>query len=111
MLTRTISAFAAAGLTVVTLALATPLRAAPIDEQIVVKTGDLDLSTDRGAVALDRRVRAAAESICGVVPPTNLNMQRQVADCQADVVANARADVALALGAAQPQQRIALRAR
>ena len=112
MFTRTISALAAAGLTFVTLALATPLHAAPIgDDSVEVKIGDLDLATANGAATLDRRIRAAARTICGSVPPTSLNMQRQVADCQDEVVAGARADVELALAAARPPQSLALATR
>jgi len=112
MFTRTISALAAAGLTFVTLALATPLRAAPIGEATVeVKIGDLDLATASGAATLDRRIRAAARTICGSMPPRSLDMQRQVALCQDEVVAGARAEVETALAAARPAQGPALAAR
>ncbi len=112
MLTRTLSALAAVGLTFATLALATPLKAAPIGEDTVrVKIGDLDLATARGTATLDRRVRAAAREICGTVPVINLNLQRQIADCQDAVVANARAEVELAVAAARSGRSLALRAR
>ena len=112
MLTRTLSALAAVGLTFATLALATPLEAAPPGEDMVqVKTGDLDLTTARGVATLDRRVRAAAREICGSVPIINLNMQRQVADCQDSVIASARADVEFAVAAARSGRSLALRDR
>ena len=94
MFSRTLSAFAAAGLTVATLAFATPLRAAPADEDAVTVTiGDLDLSTAEGAARFDRRVRRAARSVCGTMP-AGLDMQRQVADCQEEVIAGARTELA-----------------
>ena len=111
MYTRTVSAIAALALTAGTLALSTPVHAAPAEEQVAVKTGDLDLSSAEGVARLDRRVRAAAREICGVVPVTDLNMQRQVADCQQAVLDNARDDVALALRAAGTPYRLALRIR
>lgn len=90
MIARTLSAIAAAGLTVATLAVATPIHAAPADEDVViVAIGDLDLSSADGAARFDRRVRAAARSICGTMP-ADLNMQRQVADCQDEVSTSAR---------------------
>jgi UrcA family protein len=112
MFTRTISALAAAGLTFVTLSLATPLHAAPIgDETIEVKIGDLDLATASGVATLDRRIRAAARTICGAMPANNLNMQKQVANCQDKIVAGARPDVETAIAAARSQQSLALSAR
>ena len=96
MFARTLSAIAAAGLTVATLALATPLRAAPADEDAVTVTiGDLDLASADGAARFDRRVRAAARSICGAMP-AGLEMQKQVADCQEEVIAGARTELARA---------------
>ena len=111
MFTRTISALAAAALTVGTLALSTPVRAEPADYQVSVRIGDLDLSTARGAATLDRRVRAAARQICGWVPVSNLNMQRQVSDCQESVVAGARQEIEIALNSSRPRQSSALASR
>ena len=111
MLTRTFSALAAAALTVGTLALSTPVKAAPAEDQISVRIGDLDLSSARGAATLDRRVRAAARQICGWVPVSDLNMQAQVSECQDSVVASARQEIEIALNASRPQQRIALASR
>jgi UrcA family protein len=111
MFTRTLSALAALALTAGTLALSTPIHAAPADEQVNVRIGDLDLSSAAGAAALDRRVRVAARQICGWVPATNLNLQRQVSDCQDSVVAGARGEIEIALASARPRQRIALNSR
>jgi len=96
MFTRSLSAVAAAGLTVATLAFATPIRAAPADEEVVTVTiGDIDLASADGAARFDRRVRAAARSICGTMP-ADLNMRRQVADCQDEVTSSARTELARA---------------
>src|SRR5688572_9869334 len=73
MFTRTLSALAAAGLTILTVAAATPLHAQPIDDQVQVRISDLDLSSADGAAIFDRRVRAAARQICGWMPATGLN--------------------------------------
>jgi hypothetical protein len=44
------------------------------------------------------------------MPATNLNLQRQVADCQAEIVASAKQELAL-VRAGGPNYRLALRAR
>ncbi len=111
MFTRTISALAAMALTAGTLALSTPVKAAPADDQVSVRIGDLDLSSAEGAATLDRRVRAAARQICGWMPASGLNMQRQVSECQESVVAGARQEIEIALNSSRPQQRIALASR
>ena len=96
MFARTLSAFAAAGLTVATLAFATPLRAAPADEDVVtVAIDDLDLSSADGTARFERRVRAAARSICGTITG-ELDMQKQIADCRAEVSESARTELARA---------------
>jgi len=111
MLTRTFSALAAIAFTAGTLALSTPVRAAPAEDQVSITIGDIDLSTARGAATLDRRVRAAARQICGWVPASGLNMQRQVSDCQESVAAGARQEIEIALNSSRPQQRISLNSR
>ena len=110
MFTRILSALAAAGLTAITLAAATPLYAQSLDDQVQVRIADLDLSSDKGAAIFDRRVRAAARQICGCMPTTNLNLQRQVADCQAEVAANAKQELASSR-AGGPSYRLAMRVR
>ncbi len=111
MFTRTISALAAVAFTAGTLALSTPVRAAPAEDQISVRIGDLDLSSASGAATLDRRIRAAARQICGWVPASDLNMQRQVSNCQESVVTGAKQEIEFALNSPRPQQRIALNSR
>ena len=111
MFTRTFSALAAVAFTAGTLALSTPVRAADADYQVSVRIGDLDLSSAAGAATLDRRVRAAARQICGWVPVSNLNMQRQVSDCQESVVSSAKQEIEFALNSSRPRERIALASR
>jgi hypothetical protein len=48
--------------------------------------------------------------IIGWMPASNLNLQRQVADCQAEVAASAQRELALAR-AGGPSYRLAPRAR
>lgn len=94
MFTRTLSALAAAGLTVATLAFATPLHAAPADEEtVIIAIGDLDLASASGTARFERKVRAAARSICGTTT-ADLNMQRQISDCQDEVIASAQTQLA-----------------
>jgi UrcA family protein len=111
MFTRTFSALAAAALTIGTLALSTPVRAAPAEDQVTVRIGDLDLSSARGAATFDRRVRSAAREICGWATPVDLNMQGQISECQTSVVASARQEIEIALNSGRPRQQIALAAR
>ena len=112
MFARTISALAAVGLTVATLALATPLRAQSVEqEEVAVRIGDLDLTSKSGVERFDRRVRAAARQICGPVPVADLNIQRQVAECHDEVIASARTGLELARASTVPQRSVALAGR
>jgi UrcA family protein len=111
MYTRTFAALAALALTAGTLAISTPVRAAPADDQVQVRIGDLDPSDSRDAATLDRRIRSAARQICGWESPLDLRLQRQVAECQSEVTESARSDARIALAAGRPQQRIALNRR
>jgi UrcA family protein len=113
MLTRTLSAVAALALTAGTLALSTPVHAAEAEQAVVaVAIGDLDLGRPGDVATLERRVRAAAREICGAMPTRGLREQGEVAGCQAQVVANARRDVELAIAGARPSgDSLALSAR
>lgn len=111
MFTRTISALAAMAFTAGTLALSTPVRAAPAEEQVSVRVGDLDLSSAQGAATFDRRVRSAAREICGSVPALDFNLRDQVSECQESVVTSARQEIEIAANSSRPVQRIALNSR
>ena len=110
MYTRTLSALAAVGLTFATLSLATPLHAAPVDrESVVVPIGDLDLSTDRGAAKLERRIVQAAREICGWFPRQQLRMKAKADGCVDEVAANARGQADLAIASSRAPVRVAFR--
>jgi UrcA family protein len=96
MFNRSLSALAAAALTAGTVALATPVHAAPAEDSVTVSIGDLDMSNPSDQARFDRRVRGAARQICGSQQLQPIQMARQVSSCQAEVVANAKADVEIA---------------
>lgn len=64
-----------------TLAATSPAFAeAPIEREVIVRTGDLDLTTDHGVARLDARVQRAALEICdGLVARANQLAVRQCA--------------------------------
>ena len=64
--------------------------AADVNVQIVA-TGDLDLSTDAGKRALDRRLVIAARDVCGTPSDVDLAGKNVARKCRADTLANARA--------------------
>jgi len=93
-------ALAAAGL-------ATPVAAAP--HSVAVKIGDLDLSTASGNAQLQRRLRSAANEICGVVPVLPLRNKAMAEACHDDVLASSADQVALARARAADQVQLARR--
>src|SRR5688572_11742918 len=54
-----------------------------------VSYADLDLSNPDGAVKLDRRVKAAANAVCGRADARDLRLARSVAACRKDALARA----------------------
>ena len=111
MLKRTLSAIAAAALTVGTVAIATPASAAEASDQVSIAYGDLDLSTAAGKAQFERRVRQASRSFCGDAPMHNIGQRTQVLTCQSDVLAAAQEDLQTALAAKAGNVRLALRNR
>ncbi len=55
---------------------------------IVVRTADLDLSSDRGVSKLDRRIRAAAALACGAVSDFDIRGKNQARRCRAETIAS-----------------------
>ena len=108
---RTLSALAAAAVTAGVLALATPVHAQDA-VAVTVSVAGLDLADPADLARFERRVRFASADICGELPARGIQRQGEVASCQEQVVANARAD-ATALAAKQPagRFRLALRTR
>ncbi|MEA3038646.1 MAG: hypothetical protein QOE79_1159 [Sphingomonadales bacterium] len=97
MFTRSISALGAVAMAASTLFLATSASAAPASEDAVfVSYAGLDMSNLSDAARFDRRLRAAAEEYCGQVPGTDVRLFSKVRACRGAVVANAKAELALA---------------
>lgn len=61
-----------------------------------VAVGDLDLSSEAGRIALDRRIGAAVREVCGQAWPTDLQTVQQVRDCRTDTYAAVMADRGMA---------------
>lgn len=93
---RAIAGSAALLATVVTIAAASPVRAEAVGVERVealVAYGDLDLRTEVGRATLDRRIRFAADTVCGPLQPST---RFHVQSCRRDAVARAQANVAMA---------------
>ena len=71
-------------------ALAEPV-ASPEVNVSVVQTADLDLSTQAGREALDRRLAHAASDVCGTASESDLVGKNRVIACRHSVLADARA--------------------
>ena len=71
-------------------ALAEPVAATDSNVSIV-RTADLDLSTDAGRRALDRRLIVAAWEVCGTASDVDLAGKNKARACRASVLADARA--------------------
>ena len=95
---RSIAGTAALVATFVTIAAATPLRAAPVD--VPVAYGDLDISTAAGAKQLDARIQRAAHKVCGDATSGN---RLDVAACRYQLVKTAKAELAMKAGNSQMQ--------
>jgi UrcA family protein len=93
MFNRMFSAAAAALLAAGAVALSAPAQAGEIEADTVsVRVGDLDLDDGKDAARLERRIKAAAREICGVVGQ-DLKMKAMIASCQAQVISDANAEV------------------
>lgn len=68
-------------------ALAEPIPAAQVS---VVRTADLNLSTEAGRSRLDHRLVIAARDVCGSPSTADLVGQNSARQCRADVLAKAR---------------------
>ncbi len=70
---------------------AAPALAEPTQAVSVVRTADLDLSTNAGRQALDHRLVLAAYEVCGAASDVDLAGKNAVRQCRTDVLAKARA--------------------
>ena len=108
---RTLSAIAALAMTAGTLALAAPAHAAPAEDSVSISLEGLDAADPADAVRIERRIRSAAQSLCGANLVQPLRMRAQAATCEAAVTADARSSVQLAAARQGTPFRIALRVR
>lgn len=110
MFKRTLTALGAAALTG-TVALAAPLHAAEPHNAVSVSYADLDLSNSADVTRLERRVNAAAGTLCNA-GSRSLSMNAKAAECRADVLAHAKTDIETAIANARTGTvQLALRAR
>ena len=73
-------------------------QAIPANPSVAVAHGDLDLRTEAGTKALDRRIWRAVVAVCGTAPDYDLEGKNDVRECRRDTrrVAAAQADLAIA---------------
>ena len=108
---RTLSALAALAMTAGTLALAAPAHAAPVDDAVTISLEGLDAADPADAARIDRRIRNAAQSLCGSKLIQPVRMREQAAACEASVTADARSAVQIAAAKQGTPFRLALRVR
>ena len=108
---RTLSAIAALAMTAGTLALATPAHAAPAEDTVSISLEGLDASRPADAARIDRRIRTAAQGLCGSKLIQPIRMREQAAACEEAVTADARNSVELAAAKQGTPFRLALRVR
>ena len=73
---------------------AAPALAEPVTQDFnvsIVRTADLDLSTQAGRKALDHRLVHAAREVCGTASDVDLAGQNKVRACRENVLTDARA--------------------
>ncbi len=90
---------------------AAPAIAEPVAPAVnvsLVRTADLDLSTQRGQRALDARLVVAAHEVCGSASQADLEGQNDVRKCRADVLAKANGQREHLLAAARGGVQIAI---
>jgi UrcA family protein len=90
---QTLKIIAASALATAALIKAAPILAepTPVQNVSIVRTVDLNLSTDAGRRQLDQRLMIAARDVCGTASDADLAGKNQVRACRADVLAKARA--------------------
>lgn len=91
-------------LTAAALACAAPALAVDRPVRVAVPYGDLDLTNDAGREALDVRLGRAARKVCGNAPARDLKQISARQACLAEARTSYRAQVALALDAANARR-------
>jgi UrcA family protein len=81
------------------------------DRGAIVRHGDLDLASEAGIRALDRRIRHAASSACGTASPADPAGKRNLKRCRSEARASAREQHETAVAAARRTNRNRLASR
>ena len=76
----------------------------------VVRTADLDLSSEHGRRQLDRRLVHAVREVCGTAADADLEGKNEVRKCRYETLAKAQAQQQVVLAAAQRGRTIAVTA-
>ena len=95
-----------AALTALTLGQPALAQDASATRTAVVEHRDLDLSTDKGARTLDRRIWRAVVEVCGTAPDYDLEGKNDVRECRRDTRRLASAEAELAIAEAKQGQPI-----
>lgn len=105
---RNVSIVLAAGAATI----AVPASAAEVGtaKSVIVRHGDLDLTTDGGVDTLNRRVSTAARSVCGTFHAADLAAKQNVLACRKVALNGALTNVELAVSAARSGQQLAANA-
>ena len=91
-------------------AIASPVAAQAELETRVVAVADLDLASDAGRRALDRRLTRAVVEVCGTASDVDLAGKNEVRDCRVRTLADARAQGEIRIAARNPDAiRVAVR--
>lgn len=80
-----------------------PANAAPVEtgSSVAVRFGDLDITTDKGAARLNRRIQHAADAVCGTPDIRDLRRVESTRRCRDFALGNAQKEVELAMAAAK----------
>ena len=86
------------------LAVAAPAFAeSPVQASSIVKTADLDLASEAGQRALDRRISLAVDEVCGTASDFDLAGKNEVRRCRVETRAKVASDREQRIAAASPQ--------
>ena len=96
MFHRTLSALAAAALTVGVFAFTAPAQAAPGEESVTVALDGLNPGDPADADRIERRIRTAARDLCGSDLLQPVRMMQRAAACEKAAVASAQGAIDLA---------------
>ena len=83
----------------------------PVTATSIIRTADLDLSSDSGRHELDRRILRAAYDVCGEASDVDLEGKNAIRQCRADTIAKASSQRQQLLAAARTGAPIVVAAR